>query len=249
MKKNTVVSFEHVSFSYNSHPVFNDVNLAVEQGGFISVIGPNGGGKTTLLRLILGLVKPQRGRIQVLGTFPQRARMQIGYVAQYSTFDELFPVTALEVVLMGRLGASLTGRYDRRDRERAAASLDEAGLARKGHVPFAELSGGQRQRVLIARALVTEPRLLLLDEPTSNIDVAVERKFANVLEELHRKMTIIMVTHDVGFASHLVQSVICVNKAVALHPTSTLTTEVINEMYGNKMAIIQHNKYCEDEES
>jgi zinc transport system ATP-binding protein len=248
MKEQIAVAFEKVSFSYNNHLLFKAVDLAVEEGGFVSVIGPNGGGKTTLLRLILGLLKPRSGRIRVFGEHPKNARTRIGYVAQYSSFDELFPVTALEVVLMGRMGNSLTGSYNRRDRQKALDSLAEVGLAKAGSIAFSELSGGQRQRVLIARALVTEPRLLLLDEPTSNIDVAVERKFVNVLEELHRKMTIIMVTHDVGFASHLVRNVICVNKTLAVHPTSGLTTEVINDMYGHRMNIIRHDKICTPEE-
>ncbi|MBN1797364.1 MAG: ABC transporter ATP-binding protein [Spirochaetales bacterium] len=247
MKKDQAVFIKDLSFAYNGPYVLAEVNLALEQGAFISVVGPNGGGKTTLFKLILGLVKPQKGELSVLGRDPGKARRLIGYVAQYSSFDEYFPVTALEVVLMGRLDSNLLGRYGKQDMRKAEKSLADVGLHNIANIPFSELSGGQRQRVLIARALVTEPKLLLLDEPTSNIDVSVERKFASVLEELHKKMTIIMATHDVGFVSHLVKSVICVNKTVVLHPTSKLTTRIIDDLYGKKMRIIQHDKLCETE--
>jgi len=242
MNNDPIILIKNLSFAYRSQTVLKEVNLSLEHGAFISVVGPNGGGKTTLLKLILGLVKPRKGELYVLGRSPHKACRFIGYVAQYSSFDEYFPVTALEVVLMGRLGSNFTGRYGRQDIIKAEHALAVVGLNNIENIPFSELSGGQRQRVLIARALVTEPLLLLLDEPTSNIDVAVERKFATVLEELHKKMTIIMVTHDVGFVSHLVKSVICVNKTVVLHPTGTLTTQIINDLYGNKMRIIRHDK-------
>jgi zinc transport system ATP-binding protein len=245
MKSGQIVYFKDVTFSYLNQPVLVDVNLSLESGSFFSIVGPNGGGKTTLLKLILGLLKPQKGVIRVFGRSAFKARKLIGYVAQYTSFDEFFPVTALEVVLMGRLGKSVLERYTSLDKIKAENSLAEVGLSEVNNVPFSDLSGGQRQRVLIARALVTEPKLLLLDEPTSNIDASIEKKFAAVLEDLSKRMSIIMVTHDVGFVSHLVKYVVCVNKTVVVHPTSTLTKQIITDMYGKEMRIIQHEKICE----
>jgi zinc transport system ATP-binding protein len=248
MEKEPALYIKNLSFAYNRHPVLENVNLNLTQGSFISVIGPNGGGKTTLLKLILGLLSPTHGEIRVFGESPKKVRKQIGYVAQYSTFDTRFPVTAFEVVLMGRIDRNVVGGYSLQDKNKVSNSFETVGLTGLENIPFTELSGGQRQRVLIARALVTEPRMLLLDEPTSNIDVSIERKFAALLEDLRRDMTILLVTHDVGFASNLVEQVVCVNRTVVQHPTSSLTPDVINEIYGNRMKIIQHDKLCNSEE-
>ncbi len=242
MKREPVVALEGVSFSYNGSPVLEDVHLAVEERDFLCVVGPNGGGKTTLLKLILGLYKPDRGRVRVFGGPPERARSRIGYMPQHVHLDPLFPVTVLDVVLMGRLGDGLRfGPFRSRDKEAARAALAQVELDHLGHHSFADLSGGQRQRVLVARALASNPDLLLLDEPTSNIDTVHETELFAILSGLNERMTIIVVTHDLGFVSRYVRRVACVNRRVVVHPTSEITGEMIHEIYESDVRMVRHD--------
>jgi zinc transport system ATP-binding protein len=236
------VMFHNVSFAYNGEPVLEKVYFKVECGDFLTVLGPNGGGKTTLLKLILGLIRPQKGKIEVFGRSPEKARISIGYVPQHLDFDPRFPLSVCDVILMGRLSGRPFGPYRREDREAACAALEQVdllGLRRRG---FGELSGGQRQRVLIARALTSSPRLLLLDEPTANIDRDSQRRLYELLGELNRHLTIFMATHDVGFVSKYVKSVLCVNRSVLKHPTSRLGGKLIRDLYGSEMALVQHGQ-------
>ncbi|MFP3927610.1 MAG: metal ABC transporter ATP-binding protein [Desulfobacteraceae bacterium] len=243
--KKPVVLMEDVSFSYDALPVLEKVNLEVAELDFMSVVGPNAGGKTTLLKLILGLLRPDTGRIQVFGLPPLKARPRIGYMAQQSSFDFLFPVNVMDVVLMGRLGhGGRGGFYGRSDRQAAEESLKRVEMSELRDRPFSTLSGGQRQRVLLARALASEPELLLLDEPTANVDAAIEKELFEILDELNRKMTIILVTHDLGFVSGYVKRVACVNRRLVVHPTSSITGETINELYGGNMRLIRHDHQC-----
>jgi len=229
-----------VSFGYGGRPVLEEVNLAVEQGDFVAVVGPNGGGKTTLLKLILGLIAPQRGSVRLLGRSPRQARAQVGYMPQQSSLDRAFPITVLGAVLMGRLG-NRPGFWRGADRQAAHLALEQVGLAALAQRPLADLSGGQRQRALVARALVGEPRLLLLDEPTSNVDVQAEEEFYDLLLRLNQRMTIVVVTHDLGFVSPYVRHVVCVNRQVLIHPTSDVTGEVISQIYGGPVNMVRHD--------
>jgi zinc transport system ATP-binding protein len=235
------VRFESVRFAYDGLSVVEDATFTVADGDFLSVIGPNGAGKTTLAKLLLGLLEPQAGRIRVFGKSPQAARSELGYVPQYAQFDPAFPVTVMDVALMGRLGPGI-GPYRREDRRAARAALAEVGLEELEGRPFAALSGGQRQRVLIARALAGSPRLLLLDEPTANVDAAVESRLSTLLERLNERMTIILITHDLGFVSDMVQHVVCVNRWVKVHPTEEVTPEMITGLYGGNVRIVRHDK-------
>ena len=169
------------------------------------IVGPNGGGKTTLVKLILGLLRPQRGEVRVFGQPPHRARLRVGYMPQHVQHDPQFPVTVMDIVLMGRLGQGVLGWPGRADRRAAIDALAQVGMEEFRRRPFADLSGGQRQRVLIARALCCKPDLLLLDEPTSNVDSLVEARLLDLLRDLNRQMTIVMVSHDLGFVSGLVR--------------------------------------------
>ncbi|MBN1637159.1 MAG: ABC transporter ATP-binding protein [Deltaproteobacteria bacterium] len=246
--KNTVVSVEHLSFSYNGYKVLQDVSLIIEENDFVSIVGPNAGGKTTLLKLILGLLKPQSGRISVFGLPPVKARSRIGYMPQYISLDPLFPVDVLDVVLMGRLGnGSRFGMFNKADKLAAFEALKKVEMYPYRHLSFSDLSGGQRQRVLIARALVSEPKLLLLDEPTANVDAAIETEFYEILNTLNQKMTIALVTHDLGFVSRYVKKVVCVNKRVIAHPTSKINGAVINELYGCDMHMVRHDTILDEE--
>jgi len=238
-----VIELEGVSFAFDGrHPVLSDVTLAVEPLSFACVIGPNGGGKTTLLRLILGLIEPTSGRIQVLGTSPVKARHRIGYMAQHATLDRAFPVRVLDVVLMGRLGPRrVAGPFDRADVAAARDTLARVGLAGLERRPFADLSGGQRQRVLLARALTSNPELLLLDEPASGLDQKVERDFFDLLQELNRTTTVVLVSHDLGFVQAFVRSVICVHGTVDVHPTNQLDGNTIRELYSGEVRMVRHD--------
>ncbi len=249
MEKTYDVVLEHVFFSYNRQEVLTDVMLTVYPGDFICVVGPNGGGKSTLVKLILGLLKPDAGKIEVFGTSPEKARLKIGYMPQYAHVDMKFPVSVMDVVLMGRVGYSLTGRYSKQDRALAEEALREVGLASFARRSFSGLSGGQRQRVLIARALSCQPRLLLLDEPMASIDPEAEGTLMENLQQLNQRMTILLVSHDIGFVSKVVNRVVCVNRQVVIHPTSEIDGEIIKDIYGgDDLSMVRHDhRYSEKE--
>jgi len=243
MDKEIVVSFQDVDFSYNSVPVLEDVNFAIYDRSFVSIVGPNAGGKTTLLKLMLGLLKPSRGTIKILALSPEKARSLVGYMPQYVQFDPYFPVTVLDVVLMGRLGnGTRFGPYKKKDVSICFEALKKLEMSDTWNRPFKALSGGQRQRVLIARALATEPRLLLLDEPTSNVDMNVETELFELLNTLSKTITVIVVSHDLGFVSQYVQRVVCVNRKVVVHPTTAITGEMINNLYMADVRMVQHDQ-------
>ena len=244
-----VVELRQVSFSYAGPPVLSGVQLAIADREFVCVVGPNGGGKTTLLKLILGLEKPSQGEVRVLGGAPEDQRIHIGYVPQSMRFDPQFPVTVIDIALMGRLGLSRGLRYSRADRLKALEALDAMGIADQANRPFADLSGGQRQRTLIARALAGEPRLLLLDEPTANIDAAAETLLMSVIRSLAQRMTVLMVSHDLGFVSSHVDRVVCVNRQVVIHPTIGVTEAHIRNLYGGEIMMVRHDHICAEGQS
>jgi zinc transport system ATP-binding protein len=195
------------------------------------------------LRLMLGLLKPAGGTVRIFGRPPLEVRRRIGYVPQHVQFDQQFPVTAMDVVLMGRLGIGpAVGPWRRADRQAALAALGEVGLTEECHRrPLANLSGGQRQRALIARALASRPDLLLLDEPTANLDMAVQGDFFDLLHRLNERLTVVLVSHDVGFVSQHVRTVICVSHTVEVHTTREVDGHVINELYGGPVRFVHHS--------
>ena len=220
---------------YGNYPALTRVNVSIERGQFATIVGPNGGGKTTLFKLVLGLVKPARGSVRVLGKPPGDARLSMGYVPQNPQFDPLFPVRVFDVARMGSLGMDkprrLRGRAAMRDRVMEA--LEAVGLASLSGRWFNSLSGGQRQRALIARALVTHPEVLLLDEPTSNVDISAEDMILEVLERLRGKMTILLVTHYPKVAMRFLDQVYCVNRMVHIHPpTDKLDEDLMRHITG-----------------
>jgi zinc transport system ATP-binding protein len=235
-----IVVAENLSFAYGSEPVLERANLTIGERDFVGIIGPNGGGKTTLLKLMLGLLTPGSGTLRLFGLPPDRARRRIGYLPQYAQLDPSFPVNVRDVVLMGRLRRG-PGPYSAADRRVACRALEEVGLGELHRRPFSALSGGQRQRVLIARALACEPELLLLDEPTSNLDVRVQDDFYELLKRISERLTVMLVSHDVGFISNLVRTVVCVNRNVELHPTSELSGRNIADLYGSDVRMIHHH--------
>jgi len=236
-----LVVFDHVEFAYDGEPALIDVNLQIYRREFITVVGPNGGGKTSLLRLVLGMIRPTRGSVRVFGRPPERERGRMGYVPQYTRFDPLFPVTVSDVVQMGRLGRYWTGPYRKEDREAVRAALEQVGLGALRGRSFGGLSGGQRQRILIARALATDPELLLLDEPTANVDRLATDKLYELLVELNRRLTVVLVSHDLGVVSRFASKVVCVNRTVFTHPIGELTGEMIRQLYGADTALVRHD--------
>ena len=247
MATDPILSFENVSFAFDTTEVLSNVSFAAQSHESICVVGPNGGGKSTLIKLALGLLEPDSGTVTVLGTDPEKAREKIGYMPQYLQYDQRFPVSVLDVALMGRLSTHLFGLYSKKDKQIAMNALEEMGVAELAKRPFGALSGGQRQRVLIARALACEPELLLLDEPTANVDPAVENQFLEILHELATKVTVVTVTHDLGFVSQLVDRVICVNRFVKIHPTSEITGEIIQDIYGGDLKMVRHDHCCSEQ--
>ena len=227
-----IVDIQDVTFAYNGETILDSVNLSIPSGDFMAMIGPNGGGKTTLLRLILGLLNPLRGTVRVMGRSARQASSSVGYVPQNVHINNSFPITAMDVVLMGKLGPKT--RWTRRsasDRKEARDTLEKMEMAAYGDKKIGELSGGQRQRVFIARALVTRPRLLLLDEPTAGIDTKGQADFYRLLKELNRDMTIVVVSHDLLAISRYVKSVACVNRRLHYHDQAEITGEMLETMY------------------
>ncbi len=227
-----IIEMEDVSFAYNGQPVLQEVRLAIPRGDFVAVIGPNGGGKTTLLRLMLGLLKPDTGRVRLLGRPAGLATHHIGYVRQDVHINQNFPISALEVVLMGKRDPRRRwGHHGAQDRREALQALERMGMAAFAKRRIGELSGGQRQRVFIARALVTRPQLLLLDEPTASIDTKGQADFYRMLKELNEEVTILVVSHDLLVISTYVKSVACVNKHLHYHQQAEITGQMMETMY------------------
>ena len=243
-QKKEIVAVEHVDFDFDGQLVLEDITLTVQEGDFMGVIGPNGSGKTTLLKIILGLINPLRGKVRVFGQTPERGRHLIGYVPQHADLDTSFPISVMDVVLIGRLGqAPMLGRYRKRDRLAAEAAMHEAEVSDLRNRRFGTLSGGQKQRVLMARALVGNPQLLLLDEPTASIDGRVEQDIYHLLKKLNEKVTIMLVSHDVGFISTYVNKVACVNRRLVCNPAEHVTGDAIEACYSGPIHMLKHT--CE----
>lgn len=208
-----IVDVQDVSFAYQDAPILQNITFQVSEGEFIGIIGPNGGGKTTLLKLLMGFLEPTSGAIQILGAAPSKMHAQLAYVPQVMRYDKQFPISVFELVLTGRLSnLPWYGRYKAQDKEAAENALDLVGLSHIKNAPFGTLSGGQAQRALIARALVSAPKLLLLDEPTASVDPKAEADIYSLLSKLRTKMTILMVTHDLNTAIGQVDRVFCVQR-------------------------------------
>lgn len=222
-----------------SDPIIRNIDLQVNRNDFLAIIGPNGGGKTTLLKIILGLLKPMSGTVRIFGEPPEKGRSRIGYVPQVLP-EETFPITVMDVVLMGRLQSSrLMGRFSRKDRETAMESLEKLDVVDLSKTDMNSLSGGQKQRVLIARALSGEPDILLLDEPVASVDHETQESFFNLLADMNDSMTIVLVTHDVGAVSSHVKNIACINRLLISHG-DTITSETVSRAYGCPFELISH---------
>jgi len=239
----TAVSVQNLHFAYEDEIVLEDVSFGLEEKDFLGVVGPNGGGKTTLLKILLGLLEPDSGLVQIFGQPPRLASRLIGYVPQQINLDKDFPINVEDVVLLGRLGeAPPVGRYRPLDRELAQNALAKVDLAEFRNRRFGDLSGGQRQRVLIARALVGGPRMLIMDEPTANVDSRSQKRIYDLLSALNEECAIILVSHDLSVVSQQVKRVACLNRRLVMHPTSQMTGAMIEEMYHVPMKLVDHGQ-------
>lgn len=238
----TAVQIDNLSVHYNETPALAGVCLAVDDKEYLGVIGPNGGGKTTLLRAILGLVPVSSGTIKIFGRMPGKTGTLVGYVPQFTVLDKSFPVTVREVVLMGRLQQklSLFHQFTVEDKNATDQLLDRVGMYKLRGRQISGLSGGEFQKMLIARALVMNPRLLLLDEPTASVDARSRDQIFQLLEELNESMTIILVTHDLLAVSSYVRMLACLNGCLVYHGGTELNEGVLNDLYGCPIDLIAH---------
>lgn len=225
----SIVSLKNVTVKYGSYTAIESANLEIFEGDFIGIIGPNGGGKTTLIKTILGSV-PYSGEITLSPTLFDNGRRLIGYLPQQTTFDRQFPISVIEVVLSGlQSQKGFSRRYKTAERNKALQLLDNMGISSIADRQIGEISGGQMQRVLLCRAIIAEPKLLILDEPTNFVDKRFESEFYDILRELNKQMTIVMVSHDVHNISSAVKSIVCVNRTIHRHNTNTLSSKELND--------------------
>ncbi|HSX19464.1 MAG TPA: metal ABC transporter ATP-binding protein [Candidatus Saccharimonadales bacterium] len=243
----TIVELTNVSFSYGDNIVLKDINLSVHKGDYLGVIGPNGGGKTTLLKLMLCLLKPNKGSIELMGVDASRFDdwPKIGYVPQKAVhFDVNFPATVMEVVLMGRYGkVGLLKRTGRADVEAAKVSLVKVGMESYSNRLIGDLSAGQQQRVFIARALASSPEILFLDEPTVGVDLKAQEGFYELLEKLNKSgITLILVSHDIDVVTNEVTELACINEELVYHgnPQKFIKDDYIEKLYGKGVKFILH---------
>ena len=233
----SIIEIKNLSFSYHKQKILENINLNVQENDFLAIIGPNGGGKSTLLKLILGINPVKDGSVYTFGEVPEKNLAKIGYVPQNTNVNTDFPIKVIEVVLMGHIGTKqpLFG-YAKEETMCAMGALAQVGMENYANVKIGELSGGQRQRVMIARALCAHPKILILDEPTSSIDLDGQKQIYELLKELNNHITIIVVSHDISVIMQYANSVVHVNKKLTHH-----------DMSGEQKKPSKHKHFCEVE--
>jgi zinc transport system ATP-binding protein len=238
----TAIHIDNLSIYYGETAAITNVCLDVNQGEFLGIIGPNGGGKSTLLKAILGLIPITTGNIQIYGQAIEKNRTTVGYVPQFATMDRRFPISVMEVVLTGRLkqGLSPFMKYSNEDKAIAYEQLKRVGINHLAKRQISELSGGEFQKLLIARALTVHPKLLLLDEPTASVDVNSKEQIYHLLKELNHEMTIVLVTHDLLAISSEVGKLACLNRKLVYHGEPQLNEHIVKELYGCPVDLIAH---------
>ena len=236
-----VIDLKDIWVSYGGVTVLESVNLTVKDKDFLAIIGPNGGGKSTLLKVILGLIRPDKGSVNLLGGRPAKTRKDVGYVPQYHSSNLDFPITVWDVVLMGRLShKGPLQRYTEDDRNAATEALNTVGMLDLKDRQIGELSGGQKQRVFIARSLVTKPKLLILDEPSTGIDSRMQKEFYELLNKLKSEIAIVMVTHDISAISVYVDKVGCLNRKFHYHDDKEISPHDLEVSYQCPVELIAH---------
>lgn len=235
------IRIKGLTAGYGKEAVIEDIDLVVKEGDFLGIIGPNGGGKSTLLKCILGLLEPMSGEVSIYGEEPRHGRRFVGYVPQYAVYDQDYPISVWDVVLMGnRRIRGLRPGYSKEDREAAERSLMEVDMLDYRDHRISELSGGQRQRVFMARALVSRPRILLLDEPTASLDTIVKESIYALLSKLNKEITIVVVTHDIGVISSYIRRIGCLNRRLHVHDERMITADMLAEGYSCPVDLVAH---------
>ncbi len=236
-----MIEIKNLWAGYEHESVLENINFTIYEGDFIGLIGPNGGGKTTLIKVLLGLVKPDRGSVTIKGLPVDEGRKFLGYVPQLVEFDHQFPIRVWDVVEMGRLGSrGLFKPYSSLDHQKVEEALRSVEMLDFIRKPVGELSGGQRQRVYIARALASDPELLILDEPTSNVDPQVSNSIFSLLHQLNESMSILLITHDMSAVSSYTKTIGCINRNLHYHGEKELTPEMIEATYQCPVDLIAH---------
>ena len=237
--RNTILSIRSLSVNYDGMMALEGVDLDIFDDDFIGIIGPNGGGKTTLVKAIMGAV-PYSGTISVADELRRGNHFKIGYMPQVSQFDMNFPISIEEVVLSGlQADKGFFSRYSKADKMKAHALLEQMGISDLASRPIGEVSGGQMQRALLCRAIISEPKLLILDEPTNFVDNRFEHEFYRMVQSLSKRMAIVIVSHDLGTISSVVKSIVCVNRHVHRHNSNTLSEEQLLN-YNCPIQILSH---------
>lgn len=233
-----ILELRNITAGYDRQTVLNQVNLKINDGDFIGIIGPNGGGKTTLLKVILGLLKPYSGEV----VYPASKQNLFGYLPQNNRFDQRFPINVTEVVLSGLMsGKGLYRSYTHEDRHKVWELLNKYGIGEYKKSPIGELSGGQMQRVFLCRAIVSSPRILILDEPTTYVDSNFEKEFYPILEELNKSLSIVMVSHDLGTICSYVKTIACVNRELHYHHSNLISAGQL-QSYHCPIELITHGE-------
>jgi zinc transport system ATP-binding protein len=241
-KSQPLVQLSNLYAGYKNELVLQDINLTIEKNDFLGLIGPNGGGKTTLLKTILGLIEPTKGNVQILGKPPRQGRQHIGYVPQFAVFDHDFPISVRDVVRMGRLDTKKLFRsFTNEDEAIVEERLDWVDMLDHKDRALRELSGGQRQRVYIARALATDPDLLLLDEPTVSVDFDSRTHIYELLHKINEQgVTILLISHDLNVISTYVKTIGCLNRTLHYHGEKEITAEMLKAGYNCPVELIAH---------
>ncbi len=241
MPQPAAIEIKGLSAGYGGGTVIENIDLTVEAEDYVGIIGPNGGGKTTLIRTILGFLRPERGSVTVLGESPVSGRRYIGYVPQHASFDRQYPISVFEAVRMGlRRKRGLVPWWQGDDGRTTMEALESVSMADHSREPLGELSGGQLQRVFIARALVARPKILILDEPTASVDKQMQESVYDLLAQLNAEMSILLVTHDIGIISSHVKHVACLNHNLFSHGGKELTADMLEQAYQCPVDLIAH---------
>ncbi len=240
-----IIAFNKVCFGYGQQEVLHNVSFSLPRNTLTGIVGPNGGGKTTLLKLLLGLLQPRYGSVKVLDKAPAAVRHRIGYVPQLFEFDQRYPVSVCDVVLAGRVERNRFGFYRRSDREATRQALERVGMLKRAKRAFSDLSGGERQRILIAQALVTDPELLLLDEPTANVDTRAAHDLHRLFTELSKELTVVMVSHNHSVVAAHATHILCVNRTADLHLARDMHPQRMQTASGDELLVIQHAASCQ----
>ncbi|MGB3976950.1 MAG: ABC transporter ATP-binding protein [bacterium] len=239
-----VLEFRDVCFGYSSVETIHNASFVVREGAFVAVVGPNGGGKTTLIKLALGLIKPQRGKILLFGRDPTETRARVGYVPQIMMFDPHFPVRVKDVVRMGRVEKVRWGMYRKADDASVLDALEKVEAIDLMNKAFSDLSGGERQRVILAQALIGHPELLILDEPTANVDAVVEKRLYDLLKKINETITIFLVSHNLNVVTKHADHVLCVNHTADLHPIDAVSKSSMQSVSGADLTVLFHADNC-----